>query len=169
MECLPPLDLLLTLDSDFFSALPGVEFFLDDARDPAFNLPTVRDTLPIKVCKKVKIKTKWPNRKGSFKYSSIKTSSKNSAEFKGLGLHFFNLQWIYLHVTTWSTLINTCLTYFGNHRLDLLWALLLHIPGLHFSCPPCWQPEFGLLASVAHHPLLFHLSPKNSVFVDNFT
>lgn len=57
LECLPPLDLLLTLDSDFFSALPGVEFFLEEARDPAFNLPTVRDTLPIKVCKKVKIKT----------------------------------------------------------------------------------------------------------------
>ena len=49
LECLPPLDLLLTLDSDFFKALPGVEFFRDEARDPAFNRPTVRDTLPIKV------------------------------------------------------------------------------------------------------------------------
>lgn len=135
LECLPPLDLLLTLDSDFFSALPGVEFFLDEARDPAFNLPTVRDTLPIKVCKKVKIKTKWPNRKGSFKFSPIKNSSLiprtihenfaiilglieelnlTSAEFNGIELHFFNPQWI----------ISNNLIYFGNHMLDLLlWPL----------------------------------------------
>lgn len=84
-------------------------------------------------------------------------------------LNFTSLILNELYLTIWSTLVTTCLTYFCDHMLDLLWALLLHIPGLHFSCLPCWRPEFGLLASVAHRPLLFHLSPKNSAFVDYFT
>jgi hypothetical protein len=49
-ECLPPLDLLLTVDSDFFKPA-GLDCFLDEARDPAFNLPTVNVTLPIDVYK----------------------------------------------------------------------------------------------------------------------
>ena len=49
LECLP-FDLLLAVDSDLRSAVPGeLEFLLDDVLDPAFNLPTFKVTFPMVV------------------------------------------------------------------------------------------------------------------------